>query len=145
MKISSEMQSTKTETNFQRVQTANPQAFEQMLKSEGKVIKQQELQQLLNKITEQGDKLARFRSFQDLAKFKRLIQDFLKRTVSDGYKMETSHSFGFSGQSRQLKLVKEVDEKLIELTEQVMNQEEKSVKILELVGELKGLLINIYQ
>jgi uncharacterized protein YaaR (DUF327 family) len=145
MKISHEMQNTKTETNFPRMQTSNPEAFQQILKSEGKEIKQQELQQLLDKITEQGNRLARCRSFQDLAKFKRLIQEFLKRTVSHGYRLDTAHSFGFNGQNRQLKLVKEVDQKLLELTEEVMGQEKKSVKILELVGELKGLLINIYQ
>lgn len=41
-------------------------------------------------------------------------------------------------------IVKEVDEKLLELTEVMMNQEKKAVNILGLIGEIKGLLINLY-
>lgn len=144
MKIGHEMQSTNTKTNVTRADHSNSQVFHQLLKSESKGMKQQEIQGMLKQISDQGERLAHYRSFQDLVKFKRLIKDFLKKTVSDGYQLERAHSFGFNG-GRQLELVKEVDEKLVELTEEVMDQEKKSVAILDLIGELKGLLINIYQ
>jgi len=145
MKISHEMQKTQTENNFTRTSMPDSQSFSQILRSEGKEMRQQELQVLLENITTQGDKLVRFRSFRDLAKFKKLIKDFLKQTVSNGYHLQKSHHFGFSGQNRQLTIVKEIDEKLLELTEEVMKQERKSVTILGLIGEIKGLLINIYR
>ncbi len=46
--------------------------------------------------------------------------------------------------SPSMTIVKQIDEKLMELTEQMMNQEEKSIQILGLIGEIKGLLINLY-
>src|SRR5699024_5150672 len=118
MKIGHEMQSANPNTNVTRAETSNSQGFNQILKSEGKGIRQQEIQSMLQQISEQGERLARYRSFQDLVKLKRLIKDFLKKTISDGYQLERTRSFGFNG-SRQLELVKKVDEKLIELTEEV--------------------------
>jgi hypothetical protein len=103
-----------------------------------------ELQQLLKDITAQGNKLARFRSFRDLAKFKRMVKGFLQKAVKEGMALEQSHSFGMDGQTRHLTIVKQIDEKLMELTEELMNQEKKTVDILGLIGEIKGLLVNLY-
>ncbi|WP_337017558.1 YaaR family protein [Oceanobacillus massiliensis] len=142
MKISNEMQA-KTEPKYTRqVSTDNP-AFGKMVQSQTQSLKQQELQQLIKNITNQGNKLARYRSFRELAKFKRMVKGFLQETVHNGYSMQKSHSFGLNG-NRNLAIVKQVDEKLIELTEEIMNQEKKTVDILGLIGEIKGLLINIY-
>lgn len=98
---------------------------------------------MMKNITLQGEKLARSRNFKDLAKFKRLIKSFLGETVSGGLRIKKEQSFNRNGSSH-LTLIKQVDEKLIELTEQVMSQEKKTVDILGLIGEIKGLLINLY-
>ncbi|GFZ79216.1 hypothetical protein GCM10010978_20810 [Compostibacillus humi] len=141
MKITSDLQ-TKTETAFQR-KANHPKAFQQALASQVHQAKQQELEKMVKNITVQGDKLARSRTFRDLAKFKRLIKEFLQVAVAGGYQLEKNHSFGMYG-SRKMAIVKEVDEKLLELTEQVMDEEKKTVEILGLIGEIKGLLINLY-
>lgn len=118
--------------------------FQQMVQSQTERIKNEEIEQLLVKISEQGEKLARFRSFRDLVKFKHLIKGFLEKTVYDSYELDSSFHFHPHGNSRQLTIVKQVDEKLAELTEHVLNQEEKAVHLLELIGEIKGLLVNLY-
>lgn len=143
MKISQEMQ-TQTETKFSRPATVDTQTFNKQLQSQTKHLKQQELQHLMKNITMQGDKVARFRSFRDLAKFKRMVKDFLQETVYNGLGLQKSYGFNMEGQNRKLAVVKEVDAKLLELTEEIMNQEKKTVDILGLIGEIKGLLINIY-
>ncbi|PAV28595.1 hypothetical protein CIL05_16545 [Virgibacillus profundi] len=142
MKISHEMQ-TRTDTKFTRP-AAETQAFNRLVQSQTQNLKQQELQQLMKHITVQGDKLSRFRTFRDLAKFKRMIKGFLQETVYNGLNLQKSHSFALDGQNRKLAIVKEVDEKLLELTEEMMNQEKKTVDILGLIGEIKGLLVNLY-
>jgi len=142
MKITNEMQ-TQAEPQLNRQTSANPQNFEKMVQSQTEVIKKQELDQLIKNITLQGNKVARSRNFRDLAKFKRMIKDFLQDTMANGYKMQKSHSFSAAG-SRKLAIVKEVDAKLIELTEEMRSQEKKTLSLLELIGEIKGLLINLY-
>ena len=143
MKIGQEIR-TQTEPNYTRTNVVESNSFQQSLRSQTQSLKQQELQQLMKNITLQGNKLARFRSFRDLAKFKRMVKSFLQETVSNGLDLEHSHSFSLDGQSRKLTIVKQVDEKLLELTEEIMNREKKTVDILGLIGEIKGLLINIY-
>lgn len=118
--------------------------FDKMVQSQTHQLKQQAIEQLMQDITKQGDKLARFRSFQDLVKFKRMIKSFLKETVSHGLTLNKSNQFSFDGQHRELTIINEVDNKLMKLTDEVMNQEKKTVDLLDIIGEIKGLLINLY-
>ncbi|GIO28179.1 YaaR family protein [Ornithinibacillus bavariensis] len=145
MKISQEMLK-QVDTSQKNVRTTknNQLSFESIVQSQTQKLQQNELQRLMNDITVQGDRLARFRAFKDLVKFKRLIKRFLEEAVTNGLDIEKSLSFSYTGSSRNLTLVKQIDEKLMELTEEIMNQEKKSVDLLGLIGEIKGLLINIY-
>ncbi|MBU5266077.1 YaaR family protein [Virgibacillus proomii] len=143
MKISQELR-TQPETNYARTNGEAARSFQKTLQSQTLHLKQQELQVLVKNISLQGDKLARFRTFRDLAKFKRLIKGFLQETVYSGLSLQKSTSFGMERANRQLAIVKEIDEKLIQLTEEIMNQEKKAVDLLGLIGEIKGLLVNLY-
>lgn len=143
MKISNDMKS-QAEVKINRQPTLENQSFQRLVQSQAQQLKQQELTQLVQNISAQGTKLARFRSLKELAKFKRMIKSFLQETVTNGYQLKKSHSFSFDGSSRKLAIIKEIDDKLLELTEDIMNQERKTVDILDLIGEIKGLLINIY-
>ncbi|GLO64252.1 MULTISPECIES: YaaR family protein [Oceanobacillus] len=142
MKITNEMQ-TKTEPKFHRSSKVEDPSFQRMVQSQTKHLNQQEFHQLVQQLSKQGSKLAQYRSFRELVKFKRMVKSFLDKAVAQGYKLEKSHSFGLQG-SRHLSIVKEVDEKLIQLAEDIMDEEKKTVDILGLIGEIKGLLINIY-
>jgi len=42
------------------------------------------------------------------------------------------------------KLVKEVDTKLVDLTNDILQKEKDSLNLLKRVGEIQGLLINMY-
>ncbi|KKE77569.1 YaaR family protein [Oceanobacillus caeni] len=129
--------------SYTRQATTEMKSFHHSLQSQYLSQKKQELDNMMKNITLQGEKLARSRNFKDLAKFKRLIKSFLGETVSGGLRIKKEQSFNRNGSSH-LTLIKQVDEKLIELTEQVMSQEKKTVDILGLIGEIKGLLINLY-
>lgn len=127
-----------------RHSTDKPSNFDQLVNVQSHKMKRDELKRLLNDISDQGDRLARFRSFKDLAKFKRMIKDFLNETVYNGLELKESHNFSPNGYSQKLSVVKKVDEKLVQLTEDVMNQEKKTIDLLSVIGEVKGLLINLY-
>lgn len=102
------------------------------------------LNKLLVSIEGAGDRLERSRTFKDLAKYKSLVKKFVKEAVNFGMELKQSQSWNQYGQTRQLKTVKTIDEKLVELTDQVMNKEKDSISILGQIGEIKGLLINLY-
>lgn len=143
MKINQNMRS-QLETKQLRTNIEGNKTFEQMIQSQTLKLNQQEIKHLMREISMQGDRLNRFRSVRDLVTFKRLIKDFLEETVFKGLQLKSSHSFSFHGDSQKLSIVKKIDEKLIELTEEVMSQEEKTVDLLGVIGEIKGLLVNLY-
>lgn len=143
MKIGQEISSKIEQKPFRR-SNEEKQNFEQIVKSESHRIKQEEVEKLMQDITKQGEKIARFRSFPDLAKFKRMIKQFLQKTVYSGLSLHESRSFNTMRYNHSLTTVNEIDEKLIQLTEDIIDQEKKTVDLLGVIGEIRGLLINLY-
>ncbi|MUV38001.1 uncharacterized protein JNUCC1_01809 [Lentibacillus sp. JNUCC-1] len=144
MKINQEMASQLDTSLKKSARThAGKTPFDQLVRSSSVKLEQQEVAQLMKDITLQGDRLARYRSFKDLAKFKLMVKQFLKKTVGNALELKHDHSFNMQGNSQKLAIVRQVDEKLMMLTEDVMNQEKKTVDLLGTIGEIKGLLINL--
>lgn len=139
--IRSQVEATKTQSQPQK---ANGKSFDSMVATQGQRLKSHQLDELMKGITVQGERLGRYRSFKDLAKYKRLVKDFVKEAVNYGMDLKHSQSFNLQGNSRKLTLVDEIDEKLLAMTEIVLEQEKRSIGLLDLIGEIKGLLINIY-
>lgn len=144
MKIGQDIRAQEIETKHARTSVGENKSFNHLIQSQTYQLKQQEIQQIMNQITLQGEKLSRFHSIQNVVKFKRLVKGFLEKIVDNGLHLHESHQFNSEGSSRKLAIVKEVDEKLIDLTEEVMNQEKEPVNLLGIIGEIKGLLINLY-
>lgn len=143
MKITQEMRS-KVEAPAMRPAVEGKQNFDKLVQSQALKLQKDGLEKLVEEIGKQGNKLARFRTFKELTKFKRMVKNFLQDTVYNGLGLKRSSSFNFEGQHSMLQVVEEIDAKLIELTEQVMGNEQRSVDLLDLIGEIKGLLINLY-
>ncbi|MDQ0216218.1 uncharacterized protein YaaR (DUF327 family) [Oikeobacillus pervagus] len=122
----------------------NKNQFGLLVQEHDQKMKTEQLGKLLGDIEGAGNRLARSRTFQDLAKYKTLVKRFIRETVEYGMGLKQSHTWNHFGEGRQLKTVEKIDEKLIELTDTMMNKEKKSMDILEQIGEIKGLLINLY-
>ncbi|WP_141434160.1 YaaR family protein [Bacillus sp. 03113] len=118
--------------------------FQELVQKQDQKLQMTQLQQLLNAIDDAGERLSRSRTFKDLSKYKTLVQRFIKETVDFGMNLKQSNSWNQLGQGRTLKMVETIDQKLIELTEEIINKEKKSLNLLEQVGEIKGLLVNLY-
>lgn len=102
------------------------------------------LNKLVQEIEDQGKILSESRNVGDLKKFKSLVKNLMEEAVKYGLSLEERQGFNRRGRSRIYKIVTEVDKKLLELTDAVLKKQEKGISILERVGEIKGLLINIY-
>ncbi len=119
-------------------------SFKTSMDSQSSKLKFDQLTRLLSDIEAFGKRLTKSRNFKDLARFKGLVKRFVKEAVDNGLSHETARSFDLYGNSRKLGIVKKIDEKLIQLTEEMMNQEQPAIDLLERIGEIKGLLINLY-
>ncbi|KAB2336855.1 YaaR family protein [Cytobacillus depressus] len=102
------------------------------------------LQAKIKDIEEQGKKLSELRTVDSLRAYKKMVKDFLRYAVDNGLELQENFGFNQRGSTRIHRVVKEVDKKLIDLTNSVLEQESGSLDILNKVGEIKGMLINIY-
>lgn len=118
--------------------------FGQMVSKQEQRMQTETITKLLGDISTAGDRLARSRNLRDMAKFKMLIRKFLHEAVDFGMGLKQSHTWNRFGEGRKLKIVETIDEKLVELAEEILNKEKSNIELLDKIGEIRGLLINLY-
>jgi uncharacterized protein len=124
--------------------TNNGYDFKAIVNKETIQLRENELNQLLKQLNQKGEIVSRSRSFQDLGQYKGLVKKFIQEAVQYGLDLKQSRSWNSNGQNRKLSIVETVDHKLVELTDIVLNKEKKSIDVLGKIGEIKGLLMNLY-
>ena len=104
----------------------------------------EQITRLLGDISTAGDRVARSRNLRELTRFKMLVKRFLQETVEYGMELKQSHTWNRFGEGRRLKIINTIDERLIELAQDILDEEKDSIDLLDKIGEIKGLLINLY-
>jgi uncharacterized protein YaaR (DUF327 family) len=102
------------------------------------------LDQILEDLGKQGEKLAAAQNFAELEKYKGLVAEFL-RTVTQG--VGKLH-FSDGGSARNAKvhvILKKVDLEMDALAKDVLNKQGSQLKILERLDQIKGLLLDLYK
>ena len=144
MKINQDLRmNLNTNTNVRQNNQANNR-FGDMVGKQGSKMQTEQLTRLLGDISAAGDRVARSRNLRELARFKMLVKRFLQEAVDYGLEMKQSHTWNRFGEGRRLKIVETIDELLVELAEDLLNEEKESIELLAKIGEIKGLLINLY-
>lgn len=144
MKINQDLRmNLNTNTNVRQNNQANNR-FGDMVVKQGSKMQTEQLTRLLGNISAAGDRVARSRNLRELARFKMLVKRFLQEAVDYGLEMKQSHTWNRFGEGRRLKIVETIDEHLVELAEDLLNEEKESIELLAKIGEIKGLLINLY-
>jgi uncharacterized protein YaaR (DUF327 family) len=102
------------------------------------------LKGLLDRVDMHGQKLAKQRTLENLIAYKSVVKQFVSESLSYGLKLTDKESFHPNGGMKAHQLVEIIDEKLLEVQDEVLSNEEDGLNTLEMVGEIKGLLINLY-
>ena len=133
-----------TNRNDLRPNNQGRNRFGEMVVKQGSKMQTEQLTRLLGDISAAGDRVARSRNLRELARFKMLVKRFLQETIEHGMEMKQSHTWNRFGEGRRLKIVETIDEHLVELAEDLLSEEKESIDLLDKIGEIKGLLINLY-
>ncbi|MBS4175793.1 YaaR family protein [Bacillus sp. FJAT-49736] len=118
--------------------------FSAIVQKQEEKLQMDQLNKLLSEIESAGEKLAKSRTFKDLAKYKALVKRFVRETVDFGMNLKQSHTWNQYGEGRKLNIIETIDKQLVELTDEHIKKESSSIDILGKIGEIKGLLINLY-
>lgn len=124
--------------------SVNSASFQKILNSYSKELTQDHLHQLLQDIDQQGLQLSEKPTLNELHKYKNLVKQFMGEVTKNGMGLYQTESWDMYGGNKTLKTIQVLDRKLMELTDHVINQQNAGLSILERIGEIKGLLINLY-
>ena len=145
MKINQDLRmNLNTNRNDLRTNNQGGNRFGEMVVKQGSKMQTEQLTRLLGDISTAGERVARSRNLRELARFKMLVKRFLQEAVDYGLETKQSHTWNRFGEGRRLNIVETIDEHLVELAEDILNEERESIDLLAKIGEIKGLLINLY-
>lgn len=104
---------------------------------------EEKLNLLLNNISVQGQLIARHMDIRDMKKYRGLIRDFMNEIVNRSHKFSRENFLDRKGRHRVYGIIRLVDENINELAEELIKDETDHIAILNKIGEIEGLLLDI--
>lgn len=98
---------------------------------------------LLNDITAQGNRIAQHMDIRDMKKYRGLVKDFLNEVVYRSHKFSRENFLDRRGRHRVYGIIRLIDKNLDELASELVEDEKNHIAILDRIGEIKGLLLDI--
>ncbi len=105
---------------------------------------QSKLTTMMEEIVMQGDRLAKHRDIRDMRKYRGLIKDFMNEVVTHSHEFSRENFLDRRGRHRVYGIIRLVDETLDELAKELMQDEKDNLAILGKIGEIRGLLLDIF-
>ena len=105
---------------------------------------QARLSTLMEEITMQGDKLAKKRDIRDMKKYRGLIKDFMNEIINRSHQFSRENFLDRRGRHRVYGIIRMVDQTLDELAQELVKDEQDNLAILAKIGEIRGLLLDIF-
>lgn len=105
---------------------------------------QTKLQSLMEEITMQGNKLAKRRDVKDMKHYRRLVKEFMNEVVTHSHAFSRENFLDRRGRHRVYGIIRLVDENLDHLAQELMKDEQDHLAILNTIGEIRGLLLDIF-
>lgn len=105
---------------------------------------QSRLNQIMSEIEKQGDILAKNMDLKALRDYKRMITAFMDEVVNGSLKFSKHSHFDRRGRHKIYAIIKKVNSKIDELGQEILKEEKDNIKILESMGSIKGMLLDMY-
>lgn len=105
---------------------------------------QAKLSSLMQAITEEGEKLSKRRDVKDMKHYRGLVKEFLNEVVTHSHSFSRENYLDRRGRHRVYGIIRLVDENLDQLAQELMKDEKDNLAILNKIGEIRGLLLDIF-
>lgn len=104
----------------------------------------EQLQRILQQIDLQGQRLAKSMTVRELRQYKLLVKQFLEETARRGVQLRDTRGWDRRGRTKRYKLLEEIDAKLLGLADELVESEQGRIELLQKIGEIRGMLINLF-
>lgn len=105
---------------------------------------QEKLVSLMEQISDEGEKIAKKKDIRDMRKYRTLIKEFLNEVVNRSHSFSRENFLDKRGRHRVYGIVRLVDENLDALAQELMKEEKENMEVLSKIGEIRGLLLDLF-
>lgn len=105
---------------------------------------QTRLQSLMEDITMQGQRLSKRKDVKDMKRYRSLVKEFLNEIVTHSHSFTRENFLDRRGRHRVYGIIRLIDENLDQLAQELMKDEKDNLAILDKIGEIRGLLLDIF-
>ena len=105
---------------------------------------QARLQNLMEEITMEGEKLAKRRDVKDMRHYRGLVKEFLNEVVTRSHSFSRENFLDRRGRHRFYVIRSPAAATIAKLAQELMKDEKDNLAILNKIGEIRGLLLDIF-
>lgn len=104
---------------------------------------QMRMKEILAEIDKLGSKLSSSLNVDDLMKYKKLVQNFLKEATSRAYAVNRESSFTRRGARSVLVSIKRINQEVEDLLTEFIRGKKESFEVLETIDKIRGMLVDL--
>ena len=95
-------------------------------------------------IIQQGEKISKRNDIKDMQRYRILIKDFMNEVVTRSHVFSRENFLDRKGRHRVYGIIRQVDKELDELAQELVKDEKNGIDILAKIGQIQGLLLDIF-
>ena len=105
---------------------------------------QEQLQQLLEEIDEQGARLTKTPTYDELKSYRNLVKNFVGTVVSQMYTVNTQSGWDRMGRQKVYTTVRKIDRELENMAEKIRLGQSSQLDIVASHDAIRGMLVDLY-
>lgn len=118
--------------------------FSTELANQEESLSSEQLDKLLKQIDEQGARLSKTPTYDELKAYRTLIKNFVGEAVNNMYELHTQSGWDRMGRQKVYTTVRKIDKKLEEMAEKIRLGQSKQLDIIASHDAIRGLLVDLY-
>ena len=99
---------------------------------------------MMQDIVQQGERISKKKDIRDMQKYRILIKEFMNEIVSRSHAFSRENFLDRRGRHRVYGIIRRVDETLDELAQELVKEQSDNISILDKIGQIEGLLLDIF-
>lgn len=127
-----------------REPSGGQQTFQSKLMNLGGDKYMQRLADMGDQITLQGAIVARRADIVEMKRYREMISEFMNEAVRFMFEYKKKNTMDARGRHRIYALIKKINKKLEELTQELLEGQKDAIEILAAIDDIKGMLLDLF-
>ena len=119
-------------------------AFARQLTTLGEAQYERYVQDLQERIRKQGEKIKAKADLKAVMEYRALIGELMNEVANNAFAGHKAESFDARGRHKVHFVIRSVNQKLEELTREILSDQQDNLRILQMVDDIRGLLVDLF-